>query len=426
MSNHLAFASVTLALRQKLKGAFADQSEEPDITIVRPDGSGGTLPTYGVNLYLFQANVSGNLGNIDLPTRRSDGSVIQPPVAVVELIYLLTFHGSEVGLQPQILQASVMRHLHSRPVLTRSELSELAIDLDSIADVIGKSGIADQNLAMTITPYQLSLEDTSKVWSVFFQTNYILTSAIRVAYIQLDADELSQESLPVRQPVINVAPFSSLNIDSIDPERIELLTGSEVTIRGSGLNDGSKQYLVDDLPAEPTGVVSNSAVTIPLPAGCLAGMRQVRVMGELIPGSGRYVIGSNSVMLEVQPVIDSTEVFEDSTGSETVWKVRLQAAHAIDYSQQAELLLNGYGATANTGFGSFVLTDAERESLGTDAEGNPVESPDDPIVFELTDVPSGDYLMRLRVDGANSVLTVDTTDPNPLNQPYTGPLLSIT
>ena len=40
-------------------------------------------------------------------------------------------------------------------------------------------------------------------------------------------------------------------------------------------------------------------------------------------------------------------------------------------------------------------------------------------------VASGTYLYRLRVDGLDRPLTVDTSDPDPLNPPYNGPTVVV-
>ena len=55
----------------------------------------------GVNLFLYQVTPNGTFRNIDAPTRRSDGTLLQPTRSAYDLHYLLTFYGSEANLEPQ-------------------------------------------------------------------------------------------------------------------------------------------------------------------------------------------------------------------------------------------------------------------------------------------------------------------------------------
>ncbi len=117
MSNHLAIATVTATLQKLLQSSIQVDVAEARVTTVRPDGLGKGTPETGVNIYLFRVTPV-NWRNGDLPTRRTSGELIKRPQIALDLNYIFTFYGNEVELEPQRLLGSVIRTLHSRPVLT--------------------------------------------------------------------------------------------------------------------------------------------------------------------------------------------------------------------------------------------------------------------------------------------------------------------
>ena len=88
-------------------------------TALRPTTGTVGLPPVGVNLYLYQVTPNSALRNVDQPSRRSDGTILEPPMIALDLHYLLTFYGKEQEFEPQRVMGSVLRYLNSRPLLTR-------------------------------------------------------------------------------------------------------------------------------------------------------------------------------------------------------------------------------------------------------------------------------------------------------------------
>src|SRR5437763_1952031 len=95
ISNFLAIATVTEALRQLLDEVVKEDVSGATATAVRPASNGSELAEVGVNVYLYQASPNTSWRNEDLPSRREDGTAIQRPRAALDLHYLLTFYGDE-------------------------------------------------------------------------------------------------------------------------------------------------------------------------------------------------------------------------------------------------------------------------------------------------------------------------------------------
>ena len=57
------------------------------------------------------------------------------------------------------------------------------------------------------TPTALSLEEFSKLWSVFFQVEYSLSAAYQASLVLIQSDETPQSALPVQSRNVYVQPF---------------------------------------------------------------------------------------------------------------------------------------------------------------------------------------------------------------------------
>ena len=155
MSNHLAVATVTAALRQVVADAVRDVVSGAEVTHVRPGGSPAQTPALGVNVFLYGVTPNGSLRNSDLPTRRADGAAGQQPAAALDLHYLLSFYGDDRSLETQRLLGSVVRGIHSRPALSRAGLREV---IEATTHLAG-SDLADAVETVRFTPVNLSLEE---------------------------------------------------------------------------------------------------------------------------------------------------------------------------------------------------------------------------------------------------------------------------
>ena len=117
MSNALAIATVTATLRAIINDAAKSVVSDAVATYIAPDAKTPDSPP-GVNVYLYQATPNPAWVNTDLPTRQADGSLLQRPRTGLDLRYLLTFHGDDADLVPQLLLGAVAAtNAHREPSL---------------------------------------------------------------------------------------------------------------------------------------------------------------------------------------------------------------------------------------------------------------------------------------------------------------------
>jgi hypothetical protein len=210
VSNALAFATVTAALRHLLDPVAKQAVAAAAATIERPDSIKDDKPR--VNLFLYQVTPNAAWRNNDLPTRRGDGSVALRPQAAFDVHYILSFFGSEKDQEPQRLLGSVVSLLHSQPILS-PDIIRAAVQSATSGDpnhFLGRSDLADQIERVRFSPLGLNLEELSKLWSVFFQIPYRLSMAWQgsVVLIEPDLEVLAVEKVQERR----ITAFPNLDL----------------------------------------------------------------------------------------------------------------------------------------------------------------------------------------------------------------------
>lgn len=416
MSNFLAIATVTAGLVQTLQPAVAADVPGADVSTVRPDGSGNGTPTTGVNLYLFQTTPNAAWRNNDLPTRNTNGQLMQRPQVALDLHYLLTFYGDENQFEPQRVLGSVVRTLHTRPVLTR----ELIRNTVNANPILAESNLADEIELVKFSPIALSLEELSKLWSVFFQIPYTLSVAYQGTVIFIEAEETPRSVLPVRQRNLYVFPFRQPVIEAVNSEagpNQPIDTNSTLVIQGRQLRGDDTQVRiagVDVTPPEVTDREISLPLTVPpLPADTLrAGVQGVQVVHRLLLGTPPVPhrgFESNVVPFVLRPTITNTQVanVQGSGDDPRSAEVTVNIEPTIGQRQRVILLLNE-------------MTDEAPKAYTFFAEPRNADSPT--ITIPISEVKAADYLVRIQVDGAESLLEVNDDPDNPQ---YIGPKVTI-
>ncbi len=203
MSNYLAVAAVTAALQDVLQIAAVAAVPGTDVTIRRPE----TIKADGqekaaVNLYLYQTSPDPGWSNADLPTRNGNGALLRRPQVALNLDYLISFHGSELVMEPQRLLGGVISALHASPIL------EMDTILGSIntRNYLSQDTIFDQVELVKLSPLNLSLEELSKLWSVFYQIPYTLSVIYRASPVFIEAQLATSIVKPVNEVKIGPVP----------------------------------------------------------------------------------------------------------------------------------------------------------------------------------------------------------------------------
>ena len=258
------------------------------------------------------------------------------------------------------------------------------------------------------TPLSLSLEELSKLWSVFFQTPYALSVAYQGSVVLIESEESHQTPLPVRQRNLYVTSFRQPVIEEVhsqtEPKK-PIVVGDTLLIRGQRLAGGTTHVRIGDGDLITPIAVSDTEITLnlaepPLDAGVLrAGVHGVQVVHSMMlgtPPTPHRSVESNVAPFILHPAI--TNVTASTSGTDPrVTKVVVTLTPPLQSGQRVVLLLNRVGT---------VPPDEPRAYSFSAKSANGSSS----MTFSgLKGVIAAVYLVRVQVDGAESPLLVDAT-----------------
>lgn len=412
MSNHLAIATVTAALAQVVLEAAQQAVGGATVQTGRP-----TTPTSGstphvVQLYLYQVSPNGALRNADLPARGGDGGFTRRPQVALDLDYLLAFYGDEATLEPERMLGAVVGVLHAHPVLTRRAIGDAVAGNVDLAN----SDLADAVERVRFTPVSLSLDELSKLWSVFFQTPHTLSVVYRASVVLIEAEETAHQALPV------------LRRGEAD-RGVETLLGPFPRLDGVRIgwpDDADRRLRPPSLPSAQLGL------RLVFTGGNLAGERvrvrfahpRLEVPESLVPVSGV----ANEITVDLPAA--------DDPSAQDKWAAGLYAVRAIvkggDTERESNVLPLAFAPRIVkiepispiprvNGDATLTLTcsprvwpkqSADLLLAGRRVRAEARDAPTDTLTFVVKDAPVvEDVFVRLRVDGVESVPFVRVADP---------------
>ena len=386
MSNFLAIAAVTATLQHFLQDVVNNANvRAAKATTTRPDGAAGGTLQVGVNIFLYQVKSNVALRNADLPSRREDGALTQRPRAALDLHYLLSFYGNEKELEPQRLLGAVARTLHAQPILTREMIRDTIKKLPFLAD----SDLDKQSEMVRLTLLPLSLEELSKLWSVFFQTPYALSVTYEASVVLIEGAETPRAALPVQERTLTVLPFRFLELERVESAlgpHLPVLAGGKLILRGRQLRGDKTRVVVSGNELTPQNV-SDEEISLELQPETLslrAGMYSVYVSHKLMLGKPTEETEHRGFESNVAAFVLTPNITNITSGAGSF---TIDVAPRVRLGQRVALLLNN-------------VTTGEAHTFFLD----PVVEESDSVTFSVSGLKAGKYFVRLQVDGAESSL----------------------
>jgi hypothetical protein len=393
VSNSLAIAAATRGLCAKLSEAIA-RSDAPAVgarvSALRPNALNAADPS--VNVFLLQVSPNAALRNADLPTRRAAGELIQRPTLALDLHFLLTFTGDDAELVPQRLLGLVLPALHASPTLSAREL--IALTQANAPSYLDSSDLAQQVELVRFSLGAMNLEELSKLWSVFFQTQYLLSVPVQASVVLLEAPLLASPAAPVLERGIFSGTSSPPVIRALSPAFTTLRDAQgSVTLRivADFLQTGAIAVRFGDAPARAAKIVERDQLAIELPDDLRAGVLPVRLLVsqtfQSADRSASFPLESAPVALAIMPRIRGAAVVAERT-------VTLNVEPPVGRTQAVKLTLER--RTAGT----------QRVAIAWVAPASASADESFSVVtFRLpSQVEVGRYAVQLEVDGIASGL----------------------
>lgn len=431
MSNHLAIATVTASLAQFLQGVVQKDVPGLTVTTTRPDGANAQQQGTRLNIYLYQVTPNAAWRNADLPTRNDGGRLMQKPRAAIDLHYLLTFYGNEAQLEPQRLLGSAVRALHSQPLLTREQIRQ-TINSPTLP-FLAQSNLAEDIELVKFTPTTLSLEELSKLWAVFFQTQYTLSITYQGTVVLIESDDAASSPLPVLERNVYVVPFRMPAVEKVRLDAAAggpITAGSNIVITGRALRGDVTQvnFGGSKLPAAVPAFVADSEIKLTLPADLRAGVQGLQVEQQFLMGTPPLPhrgFESNVAPFVLAPVITQpalpafVQTSVDPVTQLISGNITVNFTPKVGKSQRVRLLLNEFQPPVTRAPFGYIFNAPKDNGIASSQQET------DTIDFEIKDVASGDYLVRVQVDGAENQLERDLNNANPTFNQFIGPKVTI-
>ncbi len=433
MSNSLAIATVTEAFRQQIQKALTDSESETGISgalvkTLRPssttNGFPNGEPTVYAGLYLYQVTPNTAWRNDFTPVRRSDGSSMRGTRSAYDLYYLVTFYGDESRQEPQRNLGCVVRKMASEPILTTEVIK------NAKTGALVNSNLEAEVERVKFSQLPLSLEELSKLWSVFFQTAYCLSIAYQASVVFIDGTESGGPSLPVLARNVYVRPFRQIQVEKIlsqetssDPILEQpILFGHTLVLQGKQLKGDATRVRIGGIEVTPEEVSDQQIKVLldspPFPVDSLfAGVQALQIIQDInmgtpeIPHKG---FESDVVPLVLRPEVTPSVSVKTTDGAYRKATLKLDFTPSVAVGQRVAVLLNELNASGTRPPYSY------RYDITVPATPPPAFAS---LNVEVR-VLSAQYLLRVQVDGAESVLDAGS---DPVNDPqYVGPTVDLT
>jgi hypothetical protein len=400
MSNSLAVAAVTTTLQSIL---FSSVTSDPDlndttVTTLPLDKARGNNSNNQLNLFLYQLSRNTAFSNREMPQQVKPGETAFPPLAL-NLHYLITPFGRDGDATQQFsheLLGKAMSTLHDHMILSADDIRA------ATAATLPRSDLDRQVERIRITFQPLTIEEISKLWTGF-ATQYRLSAAYEVAVTLIESSHPVRAPLPtltrggqdsgIRSAPDLTPPFPALDDIEFPNRQTCARLNDQVTLDGHDL-DGTNVGVLFHHP------LWTSPVEIAVPPGPNATARQVTVT---IPDDPvNWPAGIYTAQVLVQRPGDSfrrsTNQFPFSLAPVMTIAPASAPAGSITYTvtcrpeirpqQRASLLLGS------------------QEILAT-----PHATQTATLTFATVVAAAGDYFVRLRVDGVDSLLVNNAVQP---------------
>ena len=357
------------------------------------------------------------------PAYGASGARRENPWLALDVTYLVCGYGPDGGVDRALGMALLA--LHETPRLAPEVLEAAANGTFDAGSPLPQAlrDLADQPAPLKVSPVPMTTEEQSHLWSMM-NAGLRPGMAFEVATLLMEhraprttAPPVAEARLGVtllRRPTISRMRFSpGPPVAPAWSDRPMAAPGDLVLLTGSGLRGDVTELAVGRRTLTPAAdEVRDDRIEAALPGDLRPGVVAIQVRhrwpapeGRIPPPATGTIAAESTNLLPavVRPVLDTPAV---TTGSPQVVDgvVHITAtAHfavPVGRAQQAELLLSARVADADGRFPSFTV-----ESAPT-AAGVP-DAPVTTRTFTLIGVPPGEYLVRVRVDDAESALEAD-------------------
>lgn len=415
MSNALSIATVTAVIKNLLENglvgdAIAASVGDVLVTALPPDRiQVGNDERAQINLFLYQVTQNRNVDWVSEELRNRNRSInnnarpTNPPLAL-DLHYLLTAYGAK-DFQAEILLGYAMQMLHVSPIISSEVVKNTLVNaseaVTSSVFAQALAGISVSNLAERIGQIKinsefLNMEETSKIWSAL-QTHYRPSATYQASMVLIESDSTNDksESFDSMLPEPNIEQVTA----PLSESQQKIIVGSTLILRGKRLQgDVTKVRLGNKDQFFVPFDIQSRQVSLLVPPDLHAGVQSVQIVHQKMGGTedANNLVESNVAAFVLHPKITvKTKNIRPKEGDESNLRsgdITIKLTPKISKEQRGVLYLNE------------ISNENKSENLKTYLFPVPARTLDtDTLVVPIFDVSCGIYLVRVSVDGAESL-----------------------
>ncbi|MEH2008609.1 DUF4255 domain-containing protein [Nostoc sp.] len=406
MSNALSIATVTAVIKNLLENGLVSDAivasvGDVVVTALPPDKiQVGSDERAQINLFLYHVTQNRNVDWISQEYRSSyttsNTNSTNPPLAL-DLHYVLTAYGTK-DFQAEILLGYAMQMLHKLPNITyetiENALKNAAETNTSSVFSQAITGLSISNLAlrvgrMKVSPAFLSMEETSRIWSAL-QTNYRPSATYQVSMVLIESDSTDKSEvldLMLSEPVIEKVTMPA------QPEA-HITIGSTLLIQGKQLRGDITKVRLSNIDKLFTPFdVQNTQVSLqvpPLPAG----VQTVQIIHETVVRKEQHNLVESNVMafvLHPKITVETLHVTSLQGNDRDLRSIDISVKFSPKVGKDQRVILQLNQISKNEPMAYSCLASTQTEDTDT-------------IIIPLKNIKAGEYLVRVKVDGAESPL----------------------
>jgi hypothetical protein len=313
--------------------------------------------------------------------------------------------------------AAVAAALEDQPLISGDAIRQAMLDH---AAELGGADLADAPSPVRITPEAYTLDDLSKLWSVFFQVPYALSAAYMCSHVSIETGADAAPAQPISRRGAWVAPVNGVAVTGLEGGAgpgAPIVWGGALTVRGRGLNAPGLRLRIGgrDVPLAE-GEARADAIRIDLAparfggAELPAGVHRVQAVLPPPPGAPDHLARATDARafgLRPQLTVNAVDPDPGAPAGEARGVLTVGFVPAAAQGQQVRLMLDERVAAA-----------PRAAILAPDPPG---AFPAAELRFAYAGLRPGRHLVRAQVDGVESAVELDATPGAPTEGEITGP-----
>jgi hypothetical protein len=376
------------------------------VTAVPPDQAGTDVSTSALNVFLYQVATNAAWRNMNVPRQVPAGSIASPapdiPPVALDLNYLITAYGKDNDdTLAHVALAQAVSLLADNACLSPQLIQQATVN-----PAITGIDLYQQMERVRLTPKPLTVEEISKLWTIF-QAKYRISVSYQASVVLIDSAQPSRAPLPVISFTIAAGPgpttLPTLTAILAPNGQASARLGDTIVISGYNL-DGSNDNLAilfqSPLVADPLligAVASRSATSVSVqlpndaaaqgawPAGpYLVSLR--RDDPPLAGGAPPRTRTTNALPVTLAPSI--VAILPPTAPVSPASVIAVQCSPEVWPQQPVSLLVGDIE----------ILIPPVAASTGN-------------LSFPVGDLQSGTFYVRLRVSGVDSLLVSSAQTP---------------